>query len=211
VSEREGDATPLVEIERQLERASTYAYTALGRAALRIQELERILYGLLDVLLSKGVVSPEEVAEASKKVQDELVARGNVPERLVALRVDPPGPQEAKEVNCAARVHVCKAVCCKLDFALSAQEVERGRVKWDLGRPYCIRHSERGVCHHNDQATGACGIHADRPGVCRTYSCAGDKRIWNDFERMELNHEWIEQNLSSPTPPRLLRLLMQPG
>jgi hypothetical protein len=29
-------------------------------------------------------------------------------------------------VNCAERMHVCQAICCRLHFALSAVEVEAG-------------------------------------------------------------------------------------
>ena len=34
----------------------------------------------------------------------------------------------------------CKAVCCRLRFALTVEEIENGPVKWDLGRPYFNRH-----------------------------------------------------------------------
>lgn len=79
-------------------------------------------------------------------------------------------------------------------------------LKWDLGRPYYIRHESDGLCTHSERGTGKCGVHKDRPVFCRNYSCANDKRIWKDFEKMELNHEWIDQNVN-PTQPRALRVL----
>jgi Fe-S-cluster containining protein len=100
-------------------------------------------------------------------------------------------------------MHICHAVCCKLNFALTAEEVDAGKVKWDLGFPYIVRHDADGMCSHNDRATGGCGVYADRPGVCRRYSCANDRRIWKDFERMELNSEWLDQHVSEPTRIRL--------
>ena len=48
-------------------------------------------------------------------------------------------------------MHVCQAVCCKLDFALTADEVENGVLRWDLGRPYLIRHEADGWCAHNER------------------------------------------------------------
>jgi Fe-S-cluster containining protein len=111
------------------------------------------------------------------------------------------------EVDCAARLHVCNAVCCKLDFALSTAEVEAGVVKWDLGRPYLIRQESDGHCTHLNRNSGLCKLYSDRPGVCRKYNCAGDKRIWKNFETMELNTEWISENLY-PKRPRALRVLM---
>jgi Fe-S-cluster containining protein len=86
---------------------------------------------------------------------------------------------------------VCKAVCCTLPFPLSADEVEAGDVRWDLGHPYVIRHSAEGYCVHNDRATGGCGVYGKRPGVCRGYSCADDTRIWADFDNMVLNEEFL--------------------
>ena len=114
-----------------------------------------------------------------------------------------PGPP----VDCAARMHVCHAVCCKLRFALSADEIEAGRVRWDLGRPYMIRHEADGFCTHNDRACGSCRVYAHRPTPCRTYSCVGDTRIWKDFERMELNTEWIAANLGPQAPHGVEMLL----
>lgn len=117
----------------------------------------------------------------------------------IAFRVDPEEPDPPVQVNCAERMHVCHAVCCKLNFALTPEEVEAGKVKWDLGFPYLIRHGSNGYCCHNDTATGRCTAYADRPGVCHRYSCANDKRIWKDFDNMVLNEEWIRANLSNQT------------
>jgi Fe-S-cluster containining protein len=95
------------------------------------------------------------------------------------------------EVDCDARMPICKAACCSLPFPLSADEVEAGKVKWDLGHPYVIRHSEAGYCVHNDRSTGGCDVYDHRPGVCRGYSCAEDDRIWLDFENMVPNEEFL--------------------
>jgi Fe-S-cluster containining protein len=95
------------------------------------------------------------------------------------------------EVDCDARMHICKAACCSLPFPLSADEVEAGKVKWDLGHPYVIRHSEAGYCVHNERSTGGCDVYDHRPGVCRGYSCAEDDRIWLDFDNMVLNEDFL--------------------
>ena len=121
----------------------------------------------------------------------------------IAFRVEGEQLAPPAQVNCSERMHICHAVCCKLNFALTAEEVDAGKVKWDLGFPYIIRHDADGLCSHNDRATGGCRVYADRPGVCRRYSCAKDRRIWKDFERMELNSEWLDKHLSEPTRIRL--------
>ncbi|MGH9023439.1 MAG: YkgJ family cysteine cluster protein [Acidimicrobiia bacterium] len=116
----------------------------------------------------------------------------------IAFRVEPENHQEVVvEVDCEKRMPICHAVCCKLNFALTPPEVEEGGVKWDLGFPYLIRHEENGYCTHCDTGSGRCGVYADRPGVCRRYSCANDQRIWSDFEAMELNEDWIRSHLGN--------------
>ena len=78
-------------------------------------------------------------------------------------------------------MHICQAVCCRLNFPLNQQEVERGVVKWDLGRPYFIRRELNGYCAHNVRPSGQCTVYANRPLVCRHYSCRNDDRIWNEY------------------------------
>jgi Fe-S-cluster containining protein len=195
-------------LEQQVERGALHTHSALGRTSLRAAETESFLYGLLDVLLAKGVVSQEEIATAVQRTRAEMEARGEATEPGAALRLD--SPEEAERatahVDCAARMHVCHAICCKLDFALSAEEVEAGDVKWDLGRPYFIRHEADGRCHHSDRDSGKCGAYEHRPIPCKNYSCAGDHRIWKDFERMELHTEWLDEHLTSASRPRAVHL-----
>lgn len=191
-------------LARQVERGSLFTHTALGRAGARTRELESFVFGLIDALVARGAVSIDEVESAVVNAGRRLDAGGEPPEPAVLLRCDPDGPDAAPvEVNCAERMPICHAVCCKLDFPLSAEEVEAGGLLWDLGRPYLIRHEADGLCVHNDRATGGCCVYEDRPSPCRRYSCAGDERIWSDFERMELNEEWLDAHLATP-PPRLL-------
>jgi Fe-S-cluster containining protein len=198
-----GNAAPREPIAPEL----PLTHSQLGRTALRLAELEALTQGLVDLLVEKGLLTSEEVGEAAEGLRRQVGIRGDVPEPAVALRMDPPGEQPNSDVDCAARMHVCHAVCCRLDFALSPAEVEAGKVRWDLGRPYYIRHNEDGFCTHNNRETGFCGVYEHRPAVCRGYSCAGDGRIWKDFARMELNVEWLSENLSTKHP-RLVAAMM---
>ena len=206
-TEKSGESS-LDRLERQVERGSLFTHTALSDNADRINEAEFMVYGLVDLLIEKGAVKSDEVFRAAARVQDEMEAKGETIGPGVALRVD-----EAEEkddfvpVNCAERIHICKAVCCKLQFALSAEEVESGNAKWDLGRPYFARKESTGYCTHNDPEKKSCQIYDDRPTVCRRYSCAKDERIWKNFEEMELNEEWINENLGE-SRPLLARALM---
>ena len=191
-----------------MERSQFFTHTALSQQTSRILEIEAFLYGLIDVLVEKGVTPAEAVKRAAKAVQEEMGAKEEIGLPVMGLRIDDEEPTPPREINCAERMPICKAVCCTLDFALSQQELESGRIKWDLGRPYFIRQDADGHCCHNNRGTGGCVIYPDRPLVCRQYSCEGDPRIWKDFEKMELNHEWIDSYLAQPRSPRLMRALM---
>lgn len=207
---------PVVEeLHRQIERASLFTHTALGESFSRMSEGQAFLYGLADVLLAKGYVNETELMAAVDNTRAELTQRGEIAGAKILVRVDAEGASSGEpdvKVDCSKRMHICKAVCCRLDFALSVSEIEEGKVKWDLGRPYFIRHSANGCCVHNDSRGGGCSVYSDRPGVCRRYSCAKDARIWKNFEAMELNTKWIEQNLRGLDRPRAIHVLMHdPG
>ena len=197
-------------LERQVERGSLFTHTAIGETTLRLNEVESFTYALMDVLVEKGMISSEEMKGAVENIRLEMIERGEVADTGVALRVDPPTEvrRPPVKVDCEARWHICHGVCCMLDFALSQEEVESGKIKWDLGRPYYIRHEANGLCAHNDKGTGKCRIYEDRPAICRSYSCAEDRRIWKDFEKMDLNEEWLQENFNT-SRPRALRVLMK--
>jgi Fe-S-cluster containining protein len=206
----------VAELDRQVERGSFFTQAVLQRGFSRLEQAETLLTRLVDVLAARGVVEPEELGFAVSSVaahtgqtpvdsddDDELPSaepgEAGIGWPTVALRVDDPdaGAGSGVAVDCDARMHICEAVCCKLKFPLSCEEVDSGAVKWDIGHPYVIRHESSGYCTHNDTATGCCRIYEDRPAVCRRYSCAGDTRIWSDFEGMVLNQAWIDEHLGA--------------
>jgi hypothetical protein len=114
--------------------------------------MESFLYGLIDVLIEKKIATPDEILQATEKVRREMEKRGETLGPGIALRVDEDesGEDEFVAINCSERLHICKAICCSLSFALSAEEVESGKIKWDLGQPYYIRQEKSGCCTHLD-------------------------------------------------------------
>jgi Fe-S-cluster containining protein len=204
-------ADPIARIERQLERASLFTHTALSKNAEEGYEVASLSFGLVDLLVQKGLITRDEVLESAHAVREEMHAQGETTGPGIALRVDAPVEpgRETVLVNCGERLPICKAICCKLSFALTAQEVEAGHVKWDLGMPYHIRQESSGFCTHLRDDPRGCGVYEHRPAICRRYSCAGDERIWKDFGRMVLNDEWINTHLYGTTP-RLSAAQMMP-
>ena len=182
-------------LHRQLERGALFTHSALNNLSARINESDSFLYAIIDLMVRKGILTTEEIETFVQQVRQESVEKQETAHPDLSIRVDGEGGDDYTPVNCEERWPVCKAVCCKLDFALNANEIEEGHVRWDMGRPYFIRHEENGFCTHLNLKTKCCGVYGHRPGVCKKYSCAKDTRIWKDFEKMELNQEWLDANL----------------
>lgn len=196
------EADELREIERQLERSQLFAHTVLTEQAARSNQTEAVVNGLIDLLVRLDVVKAEDVMAAAEQTRRDI-REANQHSRLdVGIRVDNPDAAtvSADEIDCDARIPHCKAVCCRLRWALTVEEIEHGPMKWDLGRPYFNRHNEHGYCSLIDDQTYGCTIYDQRPMPCRQFSCKGDERIWKDFDNMVVNQEWIDAHLTERTP-----------
>lgn len=90
-------------------------------------------------------------------------------------------------VDCASKIHLCKAACCKLSIYLSAQDVAEGVADYDKDNPYHLKKRADHSCVHQNCETRACEIHENRPGVCMIYDCRNDRRIWFDFDMGMVN------------------------
>ena len=85
-------------------------------------------------------------------------------------------------IDCGARLALCHAACCRLRVPLTRQDLDEGIVQWDREQPYLNRRQSDGYCVHCD-TTRRCAVYEQRPGLCRTYDCRDDGRIWVDFDR----------------------------
>jgi Putative zinc- or iron-chelating domain len=191
---------PLAELERQVERGSMFTQAVFQKSFTRLSTLEAVVWELVETLVDKEVVAVAELpgavaARVELEARSDAAEPSTLPWPAVAIRVDPEEPKISEPVDCAARISICQGVCCRLKFALTQEEVERGRVKWDIGHPYVIRQDSDGYCTHNDAGSHGCSIYAERPRLCRDYSCQGDARIWTDFDAMVLNQAWIDEHL----------------
>jgi Fe-S-cluster containining protein len=187
---------PLNELDRQAARGNLFTHSVLTEHATRLNQADAVVNGLVELLIREKVVDADELLEVVNSTRREIADAGHDARVGVMVRTDNEGPHEPDApVDCSARLHVCKAVCCRLHFPLSVPEIESGPLKWDLGRPYLNRHGPDGYCHQIDGATLACHIYDERPAPCRAYSCVNDERIWKDFDAMELNQEWIDEHV----------------
>jgi hypothetical protein len=155
-------------------------------------EAASFLYALVELLEEKGLISIEELDERKRVVGKRLAEQFRQDGNGVMLQdpeYDKYSFEQGVEIDCANRVHLCHAACCRLPFALSRQDIREGIVHWDLGQPYLIAHNGDGTCCHLDPDSRVCGVWAQRPVPCRAFDCRENQRIWLDFEHRIINPE----------------------
>jgi Fe-S-cluster containining protein len=158
-----------------------------------VTELRAVVNQLIEILIGSEVLNPGHRRVFEKT--SHYATRGSAPKvklRIVGNKYEFPN----SEVDCEARFPLCHARCCSFTFALSQQDVEEGKVLWELEDPYVIRHEPDGYCSHLDRDTLFCTIREHRPATCRGYDCRGDTRIWIDFDK----------RIPAPMPEGLLQL-----
>lgn len=173
------------EADPELSRALMYVHEKLGLGLLKHQELSAHVYALTESLIAKGLVDLADIEQRRASAKEQMLASALTHWEGAEILHEARDKYEVEgpPIDCASRVHLCKAACCRLDFVLSRQDLEEGVIRWDVGRPYHIKKRADGWCHHCDGATKGCAAHAKRPLVCRQYDCRNDARIWEDFEQ----------------------------
>ena len=177
---------PASEFRHQIADGLLYTHTRLNANQRKTLEAASFLYALVELLSERGLITIDELdarkAVVAQRLAEQLRREGNG-----AVFQDPEYDKynfpHAAEVDCANRVELCYAACCRLPFALSHQDVREGIVHWNLGQPYLIDQDGDGYCTHMNQTTCACTIYAHRPVPCRGFDCRSDQRIWMDFEQ----------------------------
>ncbi len=182
----------LTELREEIVDGLRYVHHQLGVNTSKVLEAASFLYALIELLIEKGILTEEELNERKVSVANRLVEKfrelgmGAV---FQEKEQDKYTFESEVQIDCENRVHLCKAACCKMSFALSRQDIEEGKLRWNLGKPYLIARGEDGYCYHLDRTTYLCTIRGQRPVPCRAYDCRKDKRIWLDFEKGIINPE----------------------
>ena len=96
-----------------------FAHAVLARKPTAPDQNEAIIRGLVELLIEREVVDRRGAGRGRRRCP-----RGDTTS-AIAIRVDDEGSElVGTPVDCAARMHVCKAVCCRLRFPLTVEEVE---------------------------------------------------------------------------------------
>ena len=195
-------------VHQELVRGLIYTHNRANANTAEVHHACATIHSLVDLLVERGMIGQEEL-DARRQAAAEALRRQYV-ERGMAVAMQEFGVskydfQSGAEVDCASRMHLCQAACCKLPLALSKEDVREGVVEWELGQPYIIAHGPDGYCVHLDREAHGCGVYAQRPIPCRGYDCRKDGRIWLDFENGVVNpqiHEpaWPDLLFKMETP-----------
>jgi len=173
-------------LRREVEGGLLYCHHRENTNTTQALEVTAFTYAVIDLLVEKGLLGEDELNERKQEMGRRLVEKFNARGMNVAIQesqIDKYKFEGGPQIDCASRVHLCKAACCRLKFPLSKQDLEEGVVKWDLPRPYLIARRADGYCAHMEQGcAGGCTVYENRPLPCRAYDCRGDERIWSDFE-----------------------------
>lgn len=160
----------------------------LGQLIGRSVETAATVFALTEILVRKGILTPEELEQGTSRLAGDLHADAMNSGLTVSLADSPDKYTltDLPEIDCAERIPLCKAACCRLRFSLSEQDIREGVVEWTLASPYMNRQKDNGYCVHAGDAL-QCTIYDERPSVCRRYDCRSDSRIWLDFEERRIN------------------------
>jgi Fe-S-cluster containining protein len=181
---------PWEELRSEVVGGLLYAHSRANANTAKALEVASFCYALIELLNEKGILSIDELDQRKEAVSQRLVEKF----REAGMGVMRQEPEQDKytygnpvQIDCHNRVHLCKAACCRLAFALSKQDVEEGTVKWDFAHPYMNARRADGYCVHHECQTSGCTVYSNRPVPCRAYDCRNDKRIWVDFEKKLVN------------------------
>lgn len=181
-----GVAAMVEQLRHELTGGLLYTHHRANANTNKTLEAASFTYALIELLIEKGLITEEELNERKRKAAVRLANKFR-DEGMGVIRPEPEYDkytfEAAPPIDCESRIPLCRAACCRLQFALTRQDIEEGVVGWDFSHPYMIRRAAGGYCTHLDEGVLRCNIYAQRPVPCRAYNCRSDQRIWADFEK----------------------------
>ncbi|GAC1368695.1 MAG: hypothetical protein NVSMB32_13710 [Actinomycetota bacterium] len=181
------------------------AHRRISANSLELLQASSNALGLGELLIRKGMIGLDELDRSRRAVEDRLQAAFAEGRLGVQIANDAPDKfsmtESTVEIDCEARLPLCRAACCRLRFPLSEQDIHEGVVQWNLAEPYLNRQTPEGYCVHCNVETKQCGVYGQRPAICRSYDCRNDRRIWLNFEKRTVNPDLFPDD----PPPASLR------
>ncbi|MBK9031276.1 MAG: YkgJ family cysteine cluster protein [Myxococcales bacterium] len=171
-------------LRRDLDDGLRFAHVLAMQTKRDVTELASRFFALLEEMASRGQLDlPKYDERRALRLEQEEQRAASRAHVQIAPVPDKYALTDLPDIDCAARIPLCRARCCTLTFPLSFQDLDERVVQWEYGRPYQIRRRSDGSCTHCAPDTRQCGVYAQRPAACRIFDCRQDSRIWLDFER----------------------------
>jgi Fe-S-cluster containining protein len=165
-------------LQQDFERGLRFSHVMMSINQHEGREGVIFAHALSEVLVDKGIVTKQELETMMAEVSQQLAELPTL-KVMLAKSEDKYTSQHAVSINCASRIHLCKARCCTFAFYLTEQDLDEGIVRWDYGRSYWVQRRADGYCVYFQPGSMNCRIHANRP-----YDWREDERVWIDFEEM---------------------------
>lgn len=179
----------------------------------RTQQLEFeqsvVVQCMLQVLMQKGLIKPEELNAALPAVHAEMTKLRS--EQFTGPLLAPLAGFPDVDIDCAPHYPTCEAACCtSFHVFLTMEEAQSGKYLWDLTVPYKLLSDADECCVYFDRHARTCTIWQDRPLACRAYDCRTDTRIWSDYPARNLSLRAMEKKAKlaaakvrtvAPAPP----------
>ena len=159
-----------------------FAHSQAADIRVDLLEYGSMTLAVAEELVAKGVLDMRSIIVRKQRLYDVELAR--LESRALLTRtssIEDKYQCATPDIPCEELLPICRAACCSLTFYLSHQDLDEGTVRWDYKRPYFIRRKADGTCFHLDGAK--CSVYECRPGVCRSFDCRNDSRIWKDYEK----------------------------
>ncbi len=187
---RQALAEALAGLREEMVGGLMYAHNRANANTSRVLESSAFLFALIELLDEKGIVKIAELDARRGPVADRLAKRF-LEKGMGVSRLEPLTEKidfgKLPDIDCASKLDICGAACCRFWFPLSQEEVDKHVILWDLEVPYTIAQDAEHYCRHLDRGTCRCTVYEDRPTACRAFDCRKDKRIWLDFEAGIMN------------------------
>jgi Fe-S-cluster containining protein len=185
-----------------LEAALRFLYRLGGQARHDVHDTALAVLALWDELTERCVLDAAALQARLERIREEELHRQRGYARVrIEADIDKYALRDLPQIDCAERLHLCRARCCTTDVTLARQDVEERIVTWEHTRPYLLRKRGDGYCVHSDPETQRCTVYPHRPAVCRVYDCRQDRRIWIDFEQRIPAVDPALSPAEAPTPP----------
>lgn len=176
---------PRPEAPEDVEAGLRFVHMTTVQTRAQVSELAATVNALTELLVAQGVVPLDQfqrrrhltVLRENERIEaeDTQVSLTDVENKY--------DMEDLPEIDCEARLPLCRARCCSFHFSLSMQDLDERIVRWNYGKPYMIARRADGYCVHNIEGTCLCNVYVNRPAVCRGYDCRSDNRVWVDFEK----------------------------